>query len=366
MKNILVSLRNTKSIKSIISLILVIFSFSCFFISTSNVVLNLIIHSLAMIPLAFMLGELTSNISEYIGEKKGGLLTATLGNLPEILMGVWSIRLGLISMVQAAMIGCIVNNMLLVLGVSIFLGGIKYKQQTFNKETAKTNFCMLLLAMSAMVLMGCIDNYSNIETEVLIKISAIVAIILVAVYVLGLVFSLYTHSNFFIASDSKDTNEVEKVETDKSGVIKIVIKICILALAIYLLSESVINDASIVIKNYNISESFMGIILIPILGNIGENISAIICATKNKVNLSLEIAIGSSIQITLFATPILILTAMALGVQIALVFSVLNIIIAALAIFMSYIVFADGNTYWFEGTVLIAVYIIITICYFYI
>ena len=133
-------LRNLKSSKSTYSIILFIISFSCFFINTTNIVLGLVIHSIAMIPLAFMLGELTSSISDYIGEKKGGLLTATLGNLPEIIMSIWSIRLGLISMVQAAMIGCIVNNMLLVLGVSILLGGIKYKQQVFNKNNAKTNF----------------------------------------------------------------------------------------------------------------------------------------------------------------------------------------------------------------------------------
>ncbi|MBM6861256.1 hypothetical protein H9X78_12365 [Clostridium saudiense] len=132
------------------------------------------------------------------------------------------------------------------------------------------------------------------------------------------------------------------------------------------MSEKVINDANIIIKKFNIAEGFMGIILIPILGNIGENISAIMCAVKNKVNLSLEIAIGSGIQIALFATPILVLIAFFLGIQIALVFSVLNIIVAGLAIFMSYIVFADGSTNWFEGTVLIAVYIIITICYFFV
>ena len=144
------------------------------------------------------------------------------------------------------------------------------------------------------------------------------------------------------------------------------IKIIGISLAIYFLSEKVINDANNVIQNFNISQSFMGIILIPILGNIGENISAILCAIKNKVNLSLEIAIGSGIQITLFATPILILTSFLLGMQMSLVFSVLNIITAGLAIFMSYIVFVDGSTNWFEGTVLIAVYVIITICYFFV
>ena len=357
-------LRNLKSNKSTYSIILFIISFSCFFINTTNIVLGLVIHSIAMIPLAFMLGELTSSISDYIGEKKGGLLTATLGNLPEIIMSIWSIRLGLISMVQAAMIGCIVNNMLLVLGVSILLGGIKYKQQVFNKNNAKTNFSMLLLAMSSMVIMACIDSYANIEPKMLISISIVVAIILISVYLLGLIFSLYTHSNLLLGNE--DIHDKMNGYSNKQGVIKLIVKILIVTLAIYFLSEKVINDANLVITNFNISEGFMGIILIPVLGNIGENISAIIGAVRNKINLSLEIAIGSSIQITLFATPVLILIAIFLGAQVALVFSVLNIIIAGLAIFMSYIVFADGCTNWFEGTILIAVYIIITICYFYV
>lgn len=353
-----------ESNKSLISILLFISSFSCIFINTTNIVLGLVIHSLAMIPLAFMLGELTSSISEYIGEKKGGLLTATLGNLPEIIMSLWSIRLGRISMVQSAMIGCIVNNILLVLGLSIFLGGIKYKQQVFNKNNAKTNFSMLLLAMSSMVIMACINNYSRISSDIIISISAVVSVILISVYLLGLVFSLYTHSNLLLGE--KDIEDNTSNVKNKRGVINLAVKIIIITLAIYFLSEKVILDADTVIRSFNISEGFMGIILIPILGNIGENISAIIGAVKNKINLSLEIAIGSSIQIALFATPVLVLIGLFLGAQIAMVFSVLNIIIVALAIFMSYIVFADGCTNWFEGTVLIAVYIIITICYFYV
>ena len=361
MMSMLEALRDRKTRDSII---LFIISLGCFFINTTNIVLGLVIHSIAMIPLAFMLGEFTSSISEYIGEKKGGLLTATLGNLPEIIMGIWSLRLGLISMVQAAMIGCIVNNMLLVLGVSILLGGLKYKQQTFNKNNAKTNFSMLLLAMSSMVVMACINNYSSIPSETVIKISAVVSIILICVYLLGLIYSLYTHSNLILGDDK--TDKIEEKKSDKRELVILLIKIFVISLAIYFLSEKVINDANIIIENFNISEGFMGIILIPVLGNIGENISAIMCAVRNKVNLSLEIAIGSGIQIALFATPILVLTAFLLGIQMALVFSVLNIIIAGLAIFMSYIVFVDGSTNWFEGIVLIAVYVIITICYFFV
>lgn len=331
-------------------------------INTRSSNMNFVLHGLGMIPLAFMLGELTSKISEYIGEKKGGLLTATLGNIPEIMMSIWSMRLGMIPMVQGALIGSIINNMLLVLGLSILLGGIKYKEQKFNRNIAKMNFSILLLALSSMVIIGCIDNYANIDNLVMIQISNVISFILIVMYILSLIFSIYTHSNLF--GDVESGNDKVKVRYKK--IIFLFIELIFIVACIYIASEKLISDANIFISRYNVSQTFMGIILIPLIGNIGENISAILCAIKNKVNLSLEIAVGSSVQIALFATPVLVLIGTFMGVGITMVFSVLHIIIIGLAIFMAYIVFQDGKTYWFEGCILISIYIITTICYFYV
>lgn len=321
-----------------------------------------VIYAAIIVPVAIMLGELTADISEYIGEKKGGLIAAGVGNIPEITMGIWAINYGMISMVKSALIGSIISNMLLVLGISIFFGGVKYKEQSFNKIVARTNFTTLILAMATMIVMASLNNYSSIVTEeILISLSVKTGVVMIVVYILGLFFSLYTHSNLFIASDFESEAGLIK----NNGFLKILIEIIALAVILYFVSEKLIFNLSLTVKQYNISQEFLGIILIPLLGNAGENFSAIMSALKNKISLSLEIAIGSSIQISLFVTPLLIIFSFIMGVKMTFLFSGFQIIICVVAILMSLMVFQDGKTYWFEGVVLISVYIVITLAYYY-
>lgn len=338
-----------------------IISVTAIFITTKSSLINTIIYSIGIVPIAILLGNLTSDISQYIGEKRGGLLAATIGNFPEIMMGIWSISFGMVPMVKSALIGSVISNMLLVLGIAIFCGGTKYKEQKFNKIIARTNFNMLLLAMSAMVVMASINTYSKVSRNIMFKISIKVSVVLMIVYILGLVFSLFTHRNLFIVSEIKDKPINNK---DKKKYI-IIVKIIISSILLFIICEKLILNINILIKEYSLSEQFIGIILIPILGNAGENFSAIMCAIKNKVNMSLEIAIGSSIQISLFATPILIIFSYFMGVNMNFVFTNFQIIMIAIAIVMSYFVFQDGKTYWFEGAILIAIYIMITMGYYY-
>lgn len=332
------------------------------FVKTSSSLLNTIIYSIAVIPLAIILGEFTSDISEYIGDKKGGLVAATVGNLPELMMGLWSIQYGMIPMVKSALIGSIISNMLLVLGISIFFGGIKHKDQRFNRIVARTNFNMLLLAMSAMVVMASINRYGMLAKTVMVSMSVKVAVVLILLYILGLVFSLYTHSNLFVVSEQKESDESKRPGHMRIIVIGIVLS----SILLYVLSEGLISNIKLIVDEYGISQEFLGIILIPILGNIGENISAIMCSLRNKVNLSLEIAIGSSIQIALFVTPVLMIFSYFALTPMTLIFTNFQIIISLIAVGMSYFVFQDGKTYWLEGAILIAIYIMITLGYYYI
>lgn len=333
-----------------------------FFIKIPSAIISVIIYSLAVIPLAIMLGDSTSKMSEIIGEKKGGLLAATVGNIPELMMGIWSIEYGMIPMVKSAMIGSIIANMLLGLGISVFCGGLKYKKQKINKIIARTNFNMLLLAMFTMIVIACLNKYSYIKNTILVSISIKVSIVLIIIYALGLVFSLFTHSNLFIVSGNNDSSN----DIDKLLVLKISVILIIMSFLLFFISEKLIYNLRIVIDNYNISQEFLGIILIPLLGNIGENITAIMCAMQNKINLSLETAIGSSMQIALFVTPILVLFAYFCGIQMTFLFSTFQIIISTIAIGMSFFVFQDGRTYWFEGAILISIYILITLAYYYV
>lgn len=345
--------------KNYIFMILVIF---LMFMSTSSSLVNTIIYSIAIVPLAILLGDQTTKISDYIGEKKGGLLAATVGNIPELMMGIWSIKYGMIPLVQASLIGSIINNMLLGLGIAVVFGGFKFKEQNFNSIIARTNFNMLLLAMSSMVVIATLNRYSVVLNPVLISISVKVAFLLIAIYILGLIFSLYTHNNLFVISEYKE----EKKTTINKSVIENAITLICISVLLYFISEKLIYNIRDFTKDYNISQEFIGIILIPLLGNIGENVSTIMCAIKNKVDMSLEIAIGSSIQISLFVTPVLVLFSCFMGLNMTLLFPVFHIIMCGIAVGMSFLVFQDGKTYWLEGSILITSYIIITLAYYYI
>ena len=348
--------------KNLYNIMIFTFPIITLFLNLNNYILNIIIFSLAIIPLAIRLGNITSDLSSTIGEKKGGLIAATIGNMPEIMMGVWSIKVGLISMAKAALIGSIINNMLLVLGISVILGGVKYKEQKFNKNIAKTNFNMLLLAMASFTIIFSISNYTSLSETTLNSIGFKISIILIGIYLLGLIFSLYTHKNLFILGDVDE--EIEEIRWQDSY--KNLAYIIIISVLLYFISEKLITNISLFTEEKKFSPEFIGIMLLPILGNIGENVSAIMCAIKNKVNASLEIAIGSSIQIALFATPVLITFGYFLGINMNMIFSSIQMVMLFIAVIMSYIVFVDGKTYWFEGCILVAIYVIVTICYFYV
>ena len=343
------------------------FSFSLFVGSIDltlimdNSIFQLFIYSILIIPLAILLGRTTNDLSDCLGDKLGGLLTSTCGNLPELIMSIWSIRYGMILMAKGALIGCIMSNMLLGLGIAIAVGGVKYKEQSFNKIIARTNFNMLLLALSALVILSTLDRYAILTVGLKVSISFKAAILLIGIYILGLIFSLSTHKNLFLIKES----EGEKKKDNGKIKLKSIILICIISILIYFISEKLIGSAKNLVDEYNLSQEFLGIILIPILGNIGETISTIISALRNKINLSIETAIGSSIQMALFVTPVLMIVSFFLGLNMNLMFPIFEIIMTGVAVAMSYIVFQDGKSYWFEGAILIVSYILITIAFFY-
>lgn len=351
--------------------ILIIVVILLMFISTSSSLVNTIIYSIAIVPLAILLGSQTTKISDYIGQKKGGLLAATVGNIPELMMGIWSIKYGMIPMVQAALIGSIISNMLLGLGVAVVVGGFKFKEQSFNRIIARTNFNMLLLAMSSMVVIATLNGYTLVKEPALISISVKVAFLLIGVYILGLIFSLYTHNNLFVVSEYYEDEkmiviEEKVVRLERKEVIESAITLIFISVLLYFISDKLIYNIRDITKHYSISQEFIGIILIPLLGNIGENVSTIMCAMKNKVDMSLETAIGSSIQISLFVTPVLVIFSCFMGLNMTLLFPVFHIIMCGIAVGMSFLVFQDGKTYWLEGSILITSYIIITLAYYYI
>jgi len=349
-----------KNLKSRILLLTVSLALSVIY--TKSTILKLILCSLSVVPLAVITGGLISEISNFIGPKKGGLLTATIGNIPELFMGLWAIRYGMTNLVKASLIGAIVSNMLLVLGISVFIGGVKYKEQRFSKIAARLNFNQLVLALSAMVVLATLNRYAVITEHNMLKISLLISIVLILVYLLGLIFSLYTHYNLFVISEGCD----EYSKFNKNGTVYLILEIIFITLVLYFISQRLIASVYSFVNEYNFKEEYMGIVLIPILGNIGENLSSIIAACKNKINLSIEVAIGSSLQMTLFVTPLLIIYSYFSGGSLNFLFPNFHIILSGLSVIMSFLVFQDGKTYWMEGAILISIYMMMVIALYYI
>lgn len=322
---------------------------------------------LSIIPLAGIIGDATEQISIYTGSKVGGLITATTGNLPELLIGFFAVKSGFITLVLSSMSGSIISNILLVLGVSIFLGGLKQKSQTFNKNIARSNFILLFfVAMTTIIPFTLeyaikIQNNGNLAKG-LHAISISLAIALLVTYISGLIFSLMTNKNIFV----KQNEQTDKNDTAKWSLAKSALILCVAAFFIAIESEMLVNYVEHIIESYHLPETFIGIILIPILGNIAENISAIVMAIKNKIDLCIEIAIGSSIQIALFVAPLLILVSYIIGNPIIYVYDVFELVAMLISIGLSLFIFQDGKTNWFEGVVLIVSYIILGVAFFYI
>lgn len=315
---------------------------------------------LSVIPLAGMLGDITEQISLVTGPKAGGLLNATTGNIPELFIGIFSIRAGMFSLVKASIVGSICGNMLLVLGFSIFFGGLKFKSQSFDKAVARTNFGMLFLALIGFIIPTAYGLLDSGASSNIYGLSFGISIILIAIYLIGLFYSLHTGRNVFIKSE--DGKQIEKAKWKiQRSLLYLILCSGILAYESGLLVDSIES-----IKNvYSISEVFLGIVVIPIIGNIAEYTSAVMMAMKNKVNLSIEIAVGSGMQMALFVAPVLILLSTFWGLKMGLTFSLFQIITVTCSIGLSLYIFQDGKTNWLEGVELLSAYIIVALAYFF-
>lgn len=311
-----------------------------------------------IVPLAAVLGDSTEQISMYTGPKIGGFLNATMGNVPELLICGFAVQAGMYSLVLASLAGSILGNILLVMGMSIFIGGLKFKFLPFNKNITHNNFTLLGFAAFSIVV-PFFFKHSGGEgiTELsLSNFSLALAIIMIALYVLGLIFSLITHRDIF---DDEDEDEDGEKETPawsfkKSLSIMIGATICVAVM-----SEILVKTVEGAAEQFGLGEAFIGIILIPILGNVAEHASAILMAIKGKLNISIEIAVGSSMQIAMFVTPLMVILSALLGNTMEYVYTPMELLGIIISIVIAATVFMDHKVNWLEGAELIAAYIIL-------
>lgn len=316
-----------------------------------------IISSLSIIPLAGLMGEATEEISIYSGPRIGGFLNATFGNATELIISFFALKEGLFDIVKASIAGSVIGNILLVLGASMFFGGLNYKVQKFNRKVIEFSSSMLLFSVIGLSVPAIFTYTTNNEPVVSQYewLSISVALAMFIIYLLGLYFSFYTHKDLY-GSEHKESTE------SKWGLKKSILILIISTLFIALESEFLVSSVEPMTKSLSLSELFVGIIIIPIIGNAAEHSTAIVMAIKNKMDVAIEIAIGSSLQIILFVAPVLVFLSL-LFTPMSIIFNRFELVALIVSVLIANRVASDGESNWLEGIQLIAVYIILALSF---
>jgi Ca2+:H+ antiporter len=315
----------------------------------------------AIIPLAGLMGRATEQIADHAGEGIGGLLNATFGNAAELIIAIVALRAGQIDIVKASLTGSIIGNCLLVLGASFLAGGLRYKDQQFNKVTARAQAEMLLvsaLAVTIPALFHAASPQGGVVDEGAISVA--ISCLLVAVYILSLVFSLRTHRHLFQGSAEHDAKSKAKWSLP--------VAIGVLAIAtifIAWLSEILVGSVEEAAAQIGMSKVFVGVIIVAVIGNAAEHSTAITAALRNRMDLSIGIAIGSGTQIALFVMPLLVFLSYWIApAPMDLVFSMGEIFALVFAAFLTAHTTSDGNSNWFTGVLLLGLYLILAVGFF--
>lgn len=317
---------------------------------------------LGIIPLAGLMGRATEYLSDRVGQGLGGLLNATFGNACELIIALAALRAGLYDIVKASITGSIVGNILLVLGFSMLAGGIKHQTQTFNRTAATTLATMLALAAISLVVPAIFHNFSKAtmnEDELALGIS----VVLFVVYILSLVFSLGTHKHLYTRAADDETEEA--LGTKGWGVSKSIFILCVTTILVATLSELLVHAVEDVSHAFHLNQIFIGVVLVAIIGNAAEHSTAITMAMKNKMDLSINIALGSGAQIALLVAPLLVFASYFIGKPMNLCFTEFEVLSVAVSVIILGYVATDGECNWLEGVQLLAVYIILSTAFFF-
>jgi Ca2+:H+ antiporter len=330
-----------------------------------------IASGLAIIPLAGILGEATEHLAEHVGPGIGGLLNATFGNAAELIIAVFAMQAGLYEVVKASITGSIIGNILLVLGASMMVGGLRYKVQSFNAMAAGMNSTLLLLSTAGLVVPAVfyylLESHDVPAAEISaldLDVSLDVSIVLFVTYVLSLVFSLQTHKHLF------DTTDYESPEdgawADVWSVKKSTVVLAVATIFVALMSEMLVHSIEETTKSWGMTEVFVGVIIVAIVGNAAEHSAAVMMALKNKMDIAVTIAVGSSSQVALFLAPVLVFLSYFIGpAPMDLVFSPLEVLSIVLSAVLVNFVALDGKSHWMEGVQLLAVYCVLGIAFYF-
>jgi Ca2+:H+ antiporter len=325
---------------------------------------------LGLLPLAGAMGEATEQLAHRTGERVGGLLNATLGNAAELIITIVALKAGKVELVKASIVGSILGNLLLILGLSLLVGGLKNGLQRFDPRAAGTASTMMLLSVIGLLIPTLFELVHKVQHNLpllsespdplLDRLSLGVAVVLILVYVLSLVFSLTTPSRGIAPEVGVTHHEPPEGAWSVGKAVAVLVGS---TLATVVLSELLVGAVEPVVRRTGVSEVFLGVVLIPLVGNVAEHLVAVSTAAKNRMELSLAISLGSSQQIALFVAPLLVFVSLLFGREMTLFFNPFEVAVLGVSVLIAGQIAADGESNWLEGAQLLVVYAIVAMAF---
>lgn len=320
--------------------------------------------SLAIIPLAGLMGRATEELAEKLGEGMGGLLNATFGNAAEFIIAIVALNAGLMDLVKASITGSIIGNILLVFGASALYGGLKFPRQLFNRTAAGLSSTLLVLSVIGLVIPAIFHILAGgtrgmvVERELSLEIS----IVLFAAYVLSLVFSLRTHRHLYVGEAEAGDESISPAGHSIRGAVTLLLAA---TAGVALMSHQLVGAVEETAAVFGMNQVFVGVILVALIGNAAEHSTAILMAARNRMDAALTIAVGSSIQVALFVAPVLVFLSYWIAPEpMDLRFTTLEVVAVGLSAWVMSLVAQDGESHWMEGVLLLAVYVILGMAFY--
>jgi len=317
---------------------------------------------LAIIPLAGLLGRATEHLTTHVGVGIGALLNASLGNAAELIIALVAMREGLHDVVKASLTGSIIGNILLVLGVAMFAGGLKYERQKFNQTASGMGASLLLLAAVGLIIPA-LFHFTAADRGIAIEreLSLTISFVLFAIYVASLLFTLKTHRHLFAGEAHNASDLGEQPWTRGVSITVLTVVTCLVAL----MSEMLVGALEPAAHQLGLTQVFVGVILVALVGNAAEHSTAVMVAVKNKMDLAYGIAVGSSLQIALLVAPLLVFASYLFGAPLDLIFTPFEVAAVTISVLIVGFVAMDGESNWMEGVMLVGVYLMLAIAFFF-
>ena len=318
-----------------------------------------VVSAIAILGLAWVVGLSTERLGSLTGPRVGGILNATFGNIAELIIAFFALQAGLTEVVKASLTGSIIGNLLLVLGASILVGGLRHGIQTFSARVASSNASLLVLAVIGLFVPAVFAFTTNPEQGTLTEESVLIAFALIAGYVLSLVYQ-FTNPDETLGGHGESAGHGGPAWTVRVAIVVLIVAAALLAV----LSEILVDSIETFIESFGLSAFFVGVVIVPTIGNLAEHLVAVQLAAKDKMEFAMAVSFGSSLQVALFVAPVLVIIGALLGQPMDLVFTPLEVASVAAAVGISALIALDGESNWLEGALLTLVYIILAISFF--